>query len=242
MRTAIVADIHGNLTALEAVVADIERRAPDQVVHGGDLALAGAQPAEVVDRVRELDWPGVVGNVDDLLWNPGQLEVQLDRAPKLAQLLHLLFETYAPATRALLGEERLAWLRDLPGEHREGDIRVLHASPGDLWRAPMPDAPDDELLETYGPPNRGIVVYGHIHLPYLRRLESLTVANTGSVGNPFDGDPRASYLLVEDGEPETIRVEYDLEREESIVLDSGYPDAVRIAEMRRRGTFVPVGG
>jgi predicted phosphodiesterase len=242
VRTAIVADIHGNLTALEAVVADIERRAPDQVVHGGDLALAGAQPAEVVDRVRELDWPGVVGNVDDLLWNPGQLQVQLDRAPKLAKLLHLLFETYAPATRALLGEERLAWLRDLPGEHREDDIRVLHASPGDLWRAPMPDAPDGELLGTYGPANRDIVVYGHIHLPYVRRLESLTVANTGSVGNPFDGDPRASYLLVEDGEPETIRVEYDLEREASIVLGSGYPDAARIAEMRRRGAFVPIGG
>jgi len=106
----------------------------------------------------------------------------------------------------------------------------------------MPDAPDGELLETFGPANRGIVVYGHIHLPYVRRLESIMVANTGSVGNPFDGDPRASYLLVEDGEPETIRVSYDIEREVSIVLDSGYPDAVRIAEMRRRGAFVPVGG
>jgi diadenosine tetraphosphatase ApaH/serine/threonine PP2A family protein phosphatase len=253
MRTAIVADIHGNLTALEAVAAEIERRGTERVLHAGDLALAGAQPAEVVDRVRELGWPGVVGNVDDLLWNSGQLDVQLERAPKLEPLLRLLFETYAPATRELLGEERIRWLRGLPPEHREGEIRVLHASPGDLWRAPMPDAAAGELLETYGPADGGIVVYAHIHLPYVRRLaapgreaeeaapgDSLTVANTGSVGNPFDGDPRAAYLEIEDGEAETIRVPYDVEREVSTVLESGYPDAARIAEMRRRGSFVPV--
>jgi predicted phosphodiesterase len=241
MRTAIVADIHGNLPALEAVVADIERRQPDRVLHAGDLALAGAQPAEVVDRVRELGWPGVAGNVDELLGNPGQLQVQLDRAPQLEPLLRMLFEAYAPATRERLGEDRLAWLAELPAEHREGAIRVLHASPGDLWRAPMPDAPDEELLETYGPADGGIVVCGHIHLPYVREMDSLTVANTGSAGNPFDGDPRAAYLWIEDGEPRTIRVDYDVEREVELTLASGYPDAERIAEMRRRGSFVPVG-
>jgi putative phosphoesterase len=240
MRIAIVADIHGNLTALEAVVADLERREPDRVIHGGDLALAGARPAEVVDRVRGLGWPGVVGNADELLWNRAQLELQLARAPKLAPLLRLLFETYAPATIEQLGEERVAWLRSLPAEHSEGGIRVIHASPGDLWRAPMPDAAEAELLETYGAADEDIVVYGHIHLPFVRRLASLTVANTGSVGNPFDGDPRAAYLMVEDGEAETIRVSYEIEREVSTVLGSGYPDAPRIAEMRRRGTFVPV--
>jgi predicted phosphodiesterase len=240
MRTAIVADIHGNLTALEAVAAEIERRGTERVLHAGDLALAGAQPAEVVDRVRELGWPGVVGNVDDLLWNTEQLDVQLECSPNLEPLIRLLFETYAPATRELLGEERIRWLRGLPPERREGEIRVLHASPGDLWRAPVPDAADGELLETYGPADGGIVVYGHIHLPYVRRLDSLTVANTGSVGNPFDGDPRAAYLEIEDGEAETIRVPYDVEREVSTVLESGYPDSARIAEMRRRGSFVPV--
>jgi putative phosphoesterase len=240
MRIAIVADIHGNLTALEAVVADLERREPDRVIHGGDLALAGARPAEVVDRVRGLGWPGVVGNADELLWNRAQLELQLARAPKLAPLLRLLFETYAPATIEQLGEERVAWLRSLPAEHSEGGIRVIHASPGDLWRAPMPDAAEAELLETYGAADEDIVVYGHIHLPFVRRLASLTVANTGSVGNPFDGDPRAAYLMVQDGEAETIRVSYEIEREVSTVLGSGYPDAPRIAEMRRRGTFVPV--
>ena len=82
MRVALVADIHGNLTALEAVVADLRRRAPDVVVHGGDLALMGPRPAEVVDRVRELGWPGVVGNTDELLWRPDDISVSLCVRPR----------------------------------------------------------------------------------------------------------------------------------------------------------------
>jgi len=91
-RVAVVSDIHGNLTALEAVVADLRRRGADIVVHGGDLALMGPRPAEVVDRIRELGWSGVVGNTDELLWRPGEHARQLARAPALAALLALLFD------------------------------------------------------------------------------------------------------------------------------------------------------
>jgi 3',5'-cyclic AMP phosphodiesterase CpdA len=63
MRLAVVSDIHGNLTALEAVAADVERRGVDHVVHGGDVALIGARPAEVVDRVAELGWPGILSGL-----------------------------------------------------------------------------------------------------------------------------------------------------------------------------------
>ena len=68
MRLAVVSDVHGSLTALDAVVADLDRHPPDLVLQGGDLALMGPQPAGAVDRVRELGWPGVVGNADELLW------------------------------------------------------------------------------------------------------------------------------------------------------------------------------
>lgn len=241
MRAAVVSDVHGNLTALDAVVDDLARREVDTVVHGGDLALAGAQGAEVVDRIRELGWPGVVGNVDELLWRPEEQAAQLRSAPRLAALLELLFGDYARATREALGEERLAWLRGLPVEHRAEELLVLHASPGDLWRAPMPDADDSELSSTYGSAGAPVVVYGHIHRPFVREAgPGLTVANSGSVGSPFDGDPRASYLLVEDGIPRVVRVDYDVEREVELVLRSGYPDAERIAEMRRTGRFVPI--
>ena len=240
MSLAIVSDVHGNLPALEAVVADIGRRGVGRVLHGGDLALGGCRPAEVIDLVRELGWAGVVGNTDELLWRPDRRAEQERQAPALRTLLRVLFEAWGPATRGLLGNERLAWLRRLPVEHREDDLVLLHASPGDLWRAPLPNADDSDLVATYAACQARTVVYGHIHRPYVRRVPALTVANSGSVGSPFDGDPRASYLVCTPGGPEVVRVEYDVEREASLLLGSGYPDALRIAETRRRGRFVPV--
>lgn len=68
MKVAIVSDVHGNFSALEAVISDLEALQPDLVVHGGDLALNGPRPAECIDRIRELGWPGVVGNTDQALW------------------------------------------------------------------------------------------------------------------------------------------------------------------------------
>jgi putative phosphoesterase len=239
VRTAVVSDIHGNLTAFDAVIADIERQSVDRVVHGGDLVLMGAQPAEVIDRVRELGWPGIVGNTDEALWRPDEHARQKALAPRLAPLLWLIFHDYAPATQELIGDERLEWLRRLPVQQRTEDMTAVHAAPCDLWRAPMPDADDAELAAVYAPLETSTVVYGHIHRPYTRTLdERLTIANTGSVGMPFDGDARASYLLVEDGRPRPIRVEYDVEREAALLLQSGYPDVQRLAEMRRRGTFM----
>jgi putative phosphoesterase len=240
MRLVIISDIHGNMTALEAVIADVEARRPELVLHGGDLALAGCQPAEVIDRLRELGWPGIMGNTDELLWRPEEHTEQLRRAPKLRGLLRVLFDDYAPATLRLIGSERLDWMRALPAAIAQHDVTLVHASPGDLWRAPAPDATDSALLDTYGACGTRMVAYGHIHRPYIRTLDDLVVANSGSVGSPFDGDPRASYLLVEDDEPQIVRVEYDVEREVSLLLSSGYPDALRLAETRRRGRFMPV--
>jgi putative phosphoesterase len=238
MRVAVVSDIHGSLTALEAIVTDLERRAPDAVVHGGDLVLMGPQPAEVVDRLRELGWPGVVGNTDELLWRPECRDEQLRNAPQLRRVIELLFDDYAPATLEHLDGERLAWLRGLPAELRLGDLVVVHAAPRNLWRAPMPEASDDEVEEVYAPLEAGHVVYGHIHRPYVRALDSMVVANSGSASMPWDGDPRASYLLVDDGEASVVRVVYDVERDAELLTRSGHPDAERIVGMRRTGRFV----
>lgn len=219
------------------MIADIEREGPDLVLQGGDLALSGPRPAEVVDRIRALGWPGVLGNTDELLWRPEARTEQEARAPKLKALFASIFDSHAPATMERLGEERIAWLRELPSEVRRDGIRLVHASPGDLWRAPMPDADDEELASVYGN-GEPVAVYGHIHRPYVRELPGLTVANSGSVGMPFDGDWRASYLLVEDGSARVKRVEYDLDGELSDLESSGYPDAERLAETRRAGRFV----
>ena len=241
MRIAVLSDIHGSLTPLEEVVGDIERQAPDLVICGGDLVLMGPQPAEVIDLVRELGWPGVVGNTDEMLWRPELRAVRLEQAPRLRALTEVMFDRYPPFTSERLGEERLDWLRALPEEHRVDELCILHASPGDLWRAPMPDADDDKLERTYGGLGARVVVYGHIHRPYVREVgDALVVANSGSVGVPWDGDPRASYLLIEDGRPRIVRVEYDIEREVALLESSGHPDVPRLAEMRRRGRPLPV--
>ena len=241
MRVAVVGDVHGNLTALDAVAEDIARRGADRVVHAGDLVLGGARPAEVLDRIAQLGWPGIVGNTDELLWRPDDLAPRVQAAPKLEPLLRMLYERYAPATAERLDLQRLATLRELPAQLRVEGAALVHASPGDLWRAPVPDAPDPDLEAAYEPLGAPVAIYGHIHRPYVRRVGELTVANTGSVGLPWDGDPRAAYLLLDGEDAEVVRVEYDVEAEVSALRDSGYPDGDRIAQMLRGGSFVAVG-
>jgi 3',5'-cyclic AMP phosphodiesterase CpdA len=137
MRIAIISDINGNLTALDAVAADLNCAKPDLILHGGDLASSGCQAAEVIDLISQLGWSGVMGNTDEMLWAPEALPELIASAPKLGGLLRVLFEAFAPATRALIGEQRMGWLRRLPAEFRHDNLVLLHASPGNLWRAPL---------------------------------------------------------------------------------------------------------
>jgi putative phosphoesterase len=242
MRIAVVTDIHGNLTALDAVIEDLQKVAPDLVVHGGDLVAAGHRPVEVLDRVRERGWPGVQGNTDEMLWKPELFEEFMRTTPKLRHVWTMVFQQQAPVTRELLGPERIGWLRQMPLEWRGEDLAVVHAAPGNLWRSPMADATDEELATTYGPLDRAVVAYGHIHLPFVRDVgragRRCLVANCGSVGMPFDGDSRASYLVVDDGVPAIRRVEYDIEREVRSLRQSGYPDAVRLEQTLLTARYV----
>jgi predicted phosphodiesterase len=237
----VVSDVHGNLTALEAVADELERRGIGDVVHGGDLALIGARPAAVVDRIRELGWPGMLGNTDELLFDPDHDE-QVAEMPALAPLLHLLFTVYAPTTRERLGPERVQWLSTLPRESRRGHAAIIHASPTSLWRAPLPDSDDRSLAAAYASLGSTLVVYGHIHRPFVRHVGPMTIANAGSVGLPWDGDTRASFLLIEDETVSVVRVAYDVERETAALRRERYPDAERIADMLRTGTFRPMRG
>lgn len=239
MRVAIVSDIHGNITALEAVIADVDAQSPDLIVHGGDLCVIGPRPAEVIDVIRERGWPGVLGNTDEITFDSSAQAEQKRKAPKLRDWLSILFETLNPWAQARLGEDRIEWLRGLPREWRCGDLVVMHASPGDLWRSPMPDASDAELLHEYGDTDANLVVYGHIHRAFVRSLEKLTVANSGSVGLPYDGDWRSSYILVDDGVPSIRRVEYDRGRAKRELAGAGFPLAAWLADIEQHGRFRP---
>jgi predicted phosphodiesterase len=230
MRIAIVSDIHGNLTAFEAVLADLRQTSPDLILHGGDLADAGSSPTEIVDRIRDLGWQGVVGNTDEMLFNPQSLTEFAGKLPNL-QSLFAVIEEMAAATRDSLGDERLAWLRALPRMQVHGPMALVHASPATTWRAPMPEATDRELESLYSPLGQPIVVYGHIHRSYVRSVPGVTVVNTGSVSLSHDGDRRAAYLLLDDGKPEIRRVEYDVDREIQALSARGLPHADWVARI-----------
>jgi len=230
MRIAVVSDIHANLTAFEAVLADLRQTSPDLILHGGDLANAGSSPAEIVDRVRDLGWPGVGGNTDEMLFRPESLDEFASQSPSLKALFGAIGEM-AAADREALGDARLEWLRELPRLQMHTPIALVHASPASLWRAPAHTAGDTELASIYGPLGQPLAIYGHIHVPFVRNIGVLTVANTGSVGLPYDGDRRAAYLLLDNLQPTIRRVEYDVEREIKALAASTYPHADWVARI-----------
>ncbi|HEX6495043.1 MAG TPA: metallophosphoesterase family protein [Acidobacteriaceae bacterium] len=234
MRVAVLSDIHGNLTAFEAVQADLRQTSPDLVLHGGDLADNGSSPAEIVDRIRDLGWQGVMGNTDEMLIMPEALEEFASESSAPAAMWELIRQI-ASATRSALGNERLAWLRKLPCVHLEEDFALVHASPQSCWRAPGPNATDAELESVYGKLDRPVVIFGHTHVPSIRSIAGhpQLLINTGSVGLPYDGDPRAAYLLLEDGTPSIRRVVYDVARELKSLSSSDLPGAAWTSSMLR---------
>jgi putative phosphoesterase len=214
MLIAAFSDIHGNMHALDAVLEDMRRHSPDQMVCLGDLVGYGAFPNEVIETVRSAGIPTIAGNYDDgvgfdreecgcAYTNPADIE-RGDRSLRWTE------RTVTP--------ENKAWLRDLPREVRfdAGGKRVLcvHGSPRRINEYLYEDRPEASLLRMLGELEADVVLVGHTHLPYHRRVGNIDLINVGSAGRPKDGNPRASYALIEvgDGARATFpRVEYDVE-------------------------------
>jgi putative phosphoesterase len=237
MKTAILSDIHGNLTALEAVARQIDDEAPDAIVVGGDLVGNGGRLAEVIDLIRARNWPCIAGNTDEMLWQPEGIDALAARVPQMAHLWDILRGDIRLAIDSI-GARRLQWLRDLPAQWMSDRLAVVHASPNDKWKSPAGgSASDIEFLETYSSLARPNVVFGHLHVPFVRQLGSMTVANSGSVGMPYDGDSRAAYLIIEHDEIAIRRVAYDVEAEVASRREAGYPNAEWIGRILRAATF-----
>jgi len=233
MRIAVVSDIHGNLTAFEAVLADLRDAAPDLVFHGGDLADSGSSPVEIVDRIRDLAWPGVIGNTDELLAKPETLEEVAKRGTPEVQPMWSAIRELAAATRERLGEARLAWLRDLPRIQRHDTFTLVHASPESAWMGPNPEWTDAQVESVYAALGSPVVVYGHIHRSFVRKVSGMTIINSGSVSLSLDGDPRAAYVLLDNGGPTIRRVDYEIEREIRAHADGRLPHNAWIAKTLR---------
>jgi predicted phosphodiesterase len=234
MRIVVLSDIHGNLTAFEAVLADIRLAAPDTVFHGGDLSDGGSSPVEIIDQIRDLGWHGVMGNGDEMLHRPESLEEFIAQSSAPPQLWTAVREM-AEATRSMLGSSRLSWLSQLPSAILEPDLGLVHASPQSCWKAVPPSASDEELGRIYCSLGKALVVFGHTHLPAIRKTSVIPelLVNPGSVGLPYDGDPRASYLILDGHVPSIRRVEYDTGKELKRLSSSTLPHAEWTARMLR---------
>lgn len=192
-------DVHGNLPALEAVLDDAAHAGVGRWLLGGDYALFGAWPAETVERLRELDAVWIRGNGERWTAEP-------EEAPEPAR-------GACEANGRLLGEEVVRELAMLQQTWRDDTDQTLycHGSPGSDVRSFQPE-PDEEEQELLAGAPEGVrrLVFGHTHLPFLREADGIELVNPGSVGMPFDGDPRAAYALVsDDGAVEHRRVAYD---------------------------------
>jgi diadenosine tetraphosphatase ApaH/serine/threonine PP2A family protein phosphatase len=194
---AILYDVHGNLPALEAVLDDAAAAGADRFLLGGDYALFGAWRAETVARLEALrgaTW--IRGNGERWTADPHQAPL----AP---------VQEAARACADALGEATVARLARLPAEAVVDGVRCVHGSPGSdlIGLMPQPAGDEEELL---APVRERRLVAGHTHLPFERMSAGrIALLNPGSVGMPFDGDPRAAYaLLHDDGRVERRRVAY----------------------------------
>ncbi|CDG80846.1 metallophosphoesterase family protein [Janthinobacterium agaricidamnosum] len=235
MRIAAISDIHGNLGALDAVLADIARRGVDLTVNLGDILSGGLQPRATADRLMMLDFPTIKGNHERqvLAGDPSRMD---------------LSDRYAYDT---LRPDQLRWIASLPATLRlPGEVLLVHGTPSsDLVYFLDTVTPDgsraatlDEVASRAGDTPAALILCGHTHLPRRVRLaDGRLIANPGSVGlpaydddHPFphkmeNGTPHARYAIAErtaDGawSVEPVAVAYDWDGAAALALANGRPD------------------
>lgn len=237
-RIALFSDVHANLPALEAVLAVLDRRGDlDQVLHLGDLVGYAPWPNETVEAIRERGISGVAGNYDSTVATRyDHCGCQYDD-PEQQRLSHESYGWTLQHTSA----ETANWLGTLPfrvdlrlgGGHTASRTLILvHATPlrnTVYWTEDRPDAFCTKMIQAAGARPGDILAFGHTHKPWRRVVDGVHLVNTGSVGRPKDGDPRAGYcmLTVEEGTVDVSveRVAYDLDRAVRGIRESELPDA-----------------
>ena len=194
MRDAVLFDVHGNLAALDAVLAEALAEGFDRLLFGGDLVLFGPEPAACVDRLRGLgeQLVAIKGNTDRYV---------IDRQDDVAHWANAL------------GEDRLAWLDALPAQLPvpEQDALLVHATPRGDEEMLMPDTPVSEAAAMLAGVGQHTLLCGHVHIQYRRPVAGHELINPGSVGMPLDGDLRAAWAIISDGRVELRRTAYDVE-------------------------------
>lgn len=232
MRILLLADIHSNWPALEAI-----RESFDVCLCLGDLVDYGTDPVPCVEWVRQKASAAVRGNHDHAVAQriPSRRSTGLGRIASAARPVH--WQVLTPSQLSFLG--RLPVTRRMELDHRS--FYLVHATPRD---------PLDEYLKNDAAGwqarldgiDADFVCVGHTHQPFCLELERTRVINPGSVGQPRDGDPRAAYCLIDNGKVHLRRVEYDIERTLNQMRQCGFPDdAFEVAAhfLRTGGRMLP---
>jgi putative phosphoesterase len=237
MRLAVISDVHGNLPALEAVLADIGQRRPDAIYCLGDLVGYAPFPNEVTDRIRVEQIPTIIGNYDD--------GVGFDRdecgCAYREEDERLRGRRSLEWTRARVTAENKAFLRGLVPEIRtviDGKrLLLVHGSPRKMNEYLFEDRPTSSFERLAESSNADVIVFGHTHKPYTKLVNGVWFVNVGSVGKPKDGDWRACYAMLDvTGDPPAsfVRVSYDIATVTRAIRDSELPHEFA-ADLERAG-------
>ncbi len=241
----VLADIHGNMAALRAVLNTLEDQIFDTMVVAGDFALNGPRPSEVLAAIRNLAVPTICGNADGYICDPG------------------VSNPGVQWVRDRLDDEAIAWLAGLPFAHRitppggespTDDLLIVHATPTDVEAVLTlePDrfglltvTPQAEAKRLIGTAQANLILAGHLHYSSSGTVDKQRCATVGSVGFPYDGDTRAAYARVSwDGQSWEVRhcrVAYDHLQVAQDSERSSFPFGANSAERLRRARFIPQG-
>ncbi|NEU31208.1 metallophosphoesterase family protein [bacterium LRH843] len=226
MRIAFLSDIHGNATALEAVLRDVQQQQVDKICILGDLCFRGPEPKRTLDLIRSLNAKVLKGHSDEwLVRGINKGEIPEDQEEIVKQEIEWTLQR--------LDEDDIAYLRDLPTElivedRLDLNIHAFHATPSNLLDIILPDEKKQIEDIIMARDSADLYVYGHLHEPFIRSMHGKNIVNTGSVGMPFDGHPLASYLVVEVGEGRhrlhINRVPYNREHVVELYKQGRYPN------------------
>jgi len=237
MRYALISDVHANLPALDAVLADIAARAGvGATYHLGDLVGYSSQPTEVVERIVAAGIAGVAGNYDSTVATGYEHCGCRSESPRQEELAHVSFEwtcanTSPSAKRILAGLPFRIDIRPLGGHTAGPTLTLVHGNHVLNTVYTFEDRPDatlEKMAAAVGAKAGDVVAFGHTHKPWHREVGGVHFVNTGSVGRPKDGDWRAGYVLLDVGagspRVEIVRVDYDIERTIAGVRAAGLPE------------------
>ena len=225
-RIAAIYDIHGNLAALEAVLDEIRQSDAEQVVVGGDVVV-GPMQSDCIDLLRDFEIPAkyISGNSERVVLANARGEEPSEVPPQYRNVIYWSAQQ--------LREQDAIWIATWPETLRMrfdgiGEVLFCHATPRNDWEIFTRDTPEEQLLPVFAGMNAALVVCGHTHMQFDRRIGGTRVVNAGSVGMPF-GQPGADWLLLgPDVEPR--HTVYDLDAAADRIRRTSYPQAHDFAE------------